>query len=126
MDLDELRRIADGWVSARGKYGDAWEKLDAYCDTAPSTALRIIEEIQFRLTDRTPIDYELMSALAAGPLEDLLARHGDEVIDEVERMAGKDPEFRKCLSGVWRNAMSHELYARVQKAADSSFRFGVA
>jgi len=63
-----------------------------------------------------------MANLAAGPLEDLLAHNGEDVIDEVERLARIDAEFRKCLTGVWQNAMSHELFARVQKAADPNFK----
>ena len=52
-----------------------------------------------------------MGMLAAGPVEDLLAHHGDEVIESIERMAKLDPEFRKCLTGVSNNSMSDELHA---------------
>ena len=68
-------------------------------------------------------DYELLGLLAAGHLDDLLSERGDEIIEDVEHLARIDPEFRKCLSGVWQGEMSDQLYARVQKSADPSFKF---
>lgn len=82
----------------------------------------MIEEICHRIVTGEP-DYELMGLLAAGPLEDLVAGYGDLVIAAVELLAKQDPEFRKCLAGVWRKGISDEVYARVQKAADPSWRF---
>src|ERR1700692_3998485 len=39
--------------------------------------------------------------LAAGALEHLLKRHGVLVIDRVLAAARRDPQFRRCLAGVW-------------------------
>lgn len=54
-----------------------------------------------------------LSILAAGPLEDALSKNGEAYIDQVEELARKDPKFRKLLAGVWKNAMSEDLWARV-------------
>ena len=56
------------------------------------------------------------SSLAAGPLEDLLAKQGPEFIERVEELARKDPQFKYLLGGVWRNAMTDEVWQRVQAA----------
>jgi hypothetical protein len=37
------------------------------------------------------------ATVGAGPLEDLLHDHGDELIDEVERLARQDPAFSRAL-----------------------------
>ena len=56
------------------------------------------------------------SVLAAGPLEDLLAVHGLQFIERVEREAERSPRFNHLLGGVWQNQMSQEIWERVQKA----------
>jgi len=122
MELSEVRRMAEAWVENRGKYCEAWDALTELCLNQPEAALRVIEEIHHRATNQEPIDYPLMGALAAGPLEDLLAHNGEKVIEQIQSMAHTDPEFRKCLTGVWQNAMSHELFAKVQRAADPNFK----
>jgi len=58
---------------------------------------------------------ELLAVLAAGPLEDVLVRHGPEVIDEVERTATQNQRFRELLFGVWRNAIDATTWQRVER-----------
>jgi hypothetical protein len=45
-------------------------------------------------------DEKSLAYVAAGPLEDLLHKHGDVVIDRVELHARTDPKFRLALTGV--------------------------
>jgi hypothetical protein len=56
--------------------------------------------------------------LSAGPIEDLLAQHGDAFIDRVEIEARRDPSFAKVLGGVWQNSMSDEVWKRLQTVWD--------
>jgi hypothetical protein len=65
-------------------------------------------------TLHTPHTDSVKEILAAGPLEDLLARFGPQFIDRVEAKVKEDPEFKDLLGGVWRNSMTEELWARVQ------------
>jgi hypothetical protein len=46
-------------------------------------------------------DDQVLAAVAAGPLEDLLGRWADLLIDRVEVQARRDAKFRRCLTGVW-------------------------
>lgn len=64
-------------------------------------------------------DFE-KACLASGPLEDLLAKHGDLVIDNVEMAASTSEEFRELLFGVWRNGISSSIWQRVKNAAGSA------
>ena len=57
---------------------------------------------------------KVVAVLAAGPLEDLLAKRGVDFIDRVEELARKDPKFNQLLGGVWRNTMTDEVWQRVQ------------
>ncbi len=60
----------------------------------------------------------ILEALSAGPLEDLLAKHGSQVIDRVEIEARRNPQFSSLLGGVWKNTMSGEIWNRVQAVMD--------
>lgn len=58
-------------------------------------------------------DQEL-GAIAAGAIEYLLGRAGEEYIDSVEREAEVNPKFAKALTGVLQYMMTDEIWARVQ------------
>lgn len=60
----------------------------------------------------------VMENLSAGPLKNLLAKHGDEFIATIEEQARRDPLFARLLGGVWKNAMSDEVWDRVQRVQD--------
>ncbi len=61
-------------------------------------------------------DY-LLANLAAGPLEDLLAQHGERFIERIETLARQEPRFRFATQMVWRNSISAPVWARLRKAA---------
>src|SRR4051812_17410802 len=65
---------------------------------------------------REPLTDHQTAALAAGPLEELLARHGPAYIERAETEARQRPKFRHLLGGVWRNAMSDAVWERVTRA----------
>jgi hypothetical protein len=74
-------------------------------EVAWSAILRILER---------ELTTEQIAILAAGPLEDLLARHGSQFIDRAEREAKQNPGFNHLLGGVWQSNMSQEIWQRVQ------------
>lgn len=39
--------------------------------------------------------------VAAGPLEDLVRKHGNALVHEIEDVATQDERFRLALRGVW-------------------------
>jgi hypothetical protein len=53
------------------------------------------------------------AALAAGPLEDYLAKRGVKVIAEIEAHAGADVKFKQLLAGVWKNSIDYKVWERV-------------
>jgi hypothetical protein len=56
----------------------------------------------------------IKQVLSAGPIEDLLAKHGETFINRVEAETRKDPLFAKVLGGVWQNSMGDAVWKRVQ------------
>jgi len=118
MDLDQ---IVDAWVAAQiaddgspEQESNWWaieQVMDWALDREGEQLWRFITVAYKRdLLDKT------IAVLAAGPLEDLLARQGPEFIDRVEELARKDPQFNYLLGGVWRNTMTDEIWQRVQTA----------
>ena len=106
LDLNSPQREAYDWVS----------DFEFECvDKNPDQALDLILEILKR-----DLDKETMGLLAAGPLEDVLANHGEGIIERVEILARKSPKFSNLLGGVWQNAMSEEVWERVQSCWNRS------
>jgi hypothetical protein len=114
MDDQQREKIVRAWISAwlwrdqnpgwherDDAHPDDWvlDELDDLCHTDPDTTFEVILEIL--KADSTP---SIMEVLAAGPLEDLLARHGPLVIDRIEKQAREEPLFRDLLGGVWQNS----------------------
>jgi len=56
-----------------------------------------------------------LGAIAAGPLEHLLGRHGDEYIGSVESLASASVSFARTLTGMNQYMMSESTWARVQR-----------
>jgi hypothetical protein len=65
------------------------------------------------VADRANSDDDL-GHIAAGPLECLLGRHGEQVISDIESMANQDQKFARLLTGVYQYMMTDEIWARVQ------------
>jgi hypothetical protein len=52
--------------------------------------------------------------IAAGPLEHLLAYHGQDYIERVEERSAHDPKFARTVTGVWKHLMTDDIWARVR------------
>ncbi|KFE36905.1 DUF6869 domain-containing protein [Thioclava atlantica] len=64
--------------------------------------------------------------LAAGPLEDLIADHGADFIDRIEREARHSARFRFALTGVWpQDEGDTALWARIEKARALAMDSGI-
>lgn len=87
--------------------------LDHLISEAPEMAWDVIvEHLQPRLTTAAEA-----GMLAAGPLEDLVAQHGETFIDRIEALAGASQRWRFILSGVWsQGEQDTDVWCRVVKA----------
>ncbi|MDR5654576.1 DUF6869 domain-containing protein [Ruixingdingia sedimenti] len=60
---------------------------------------------------------EEAALIAAGPLEDVIARNGPAVIDRIEAAAAASPRFRHALTGVWpQGSAGTPLWRRIEAA----------
>jgi hypothetical protein len=121
MRQEELLALAEGWIiyhlSAKGspeREATAWAtdlyELE-YHD--PEALWLLIMAIHTK--DQSP---RIQECLSAGPVEDLLVKHGEKFIERIEAQARRDPGFAKLLGGVWKNRMSDEIWQRLQRVWD--------
>lgn len=91
---------------------DNWpnDLLWNFCESSPELAWELIESIIE--TDNNEI---ILANLAAGPLEDLLSKHGEKFIDRLEIKLRKYPEYRRLIKFLWRNDISDPVWARLEK-----------
>lgn len=77
----------------------------------PEALWSVIVEVWNRV-DRK--DAALLGALGAGPVEDLLSKHGEKYFPIVVKFCDLEPDFKTVLRTVWQNAMSPALWKKVQ------------
>ena len=115
MDKAELDKIVTAWITAeqaerRSPEHEAnWWAVFEVLGWAPEEEGELLWEFILEVYKRDPPD-KAIGSLAAGPLEDLLAKRGPDFIDRVEDRARKDPKFNYVLGGVWRNSMTDEVW----------------
>jgi hypothetical protein len=96
----------------------AYEEMVDLVDRNPETAWDVI--LKIRTLSHTDL---LLAILAGGPLEDLLAQHGEQFIDRCEALAKEDNDFLYLLTGVWgSNRMQKDLWARLSTITKESKR----
>src|SRR5262245_4566936 len=81
-----------------GKSDGSWayDALTRLIDEDPALAWAIILELVHRALPGDAFDL-----VAAGPLEDLVAWHGRDVIDLIEPRVGDDEQLRRAPSRIW-------------------------
>jgi hypothetical protein len=98
-----IEQVRWGWASdrmwhiTRGAPDIAWEIVTQLIDVAPSD--------------------DALGYFAAGPLEELLSKHGPHLIARVEERARDNPKFLRALRCLNRLGMTDEVWDRVQRAA---------
>jgi hypothetical protein len=118
MDTLEMEKIVTGWIAGsdaeRGsaEYETHVEALDEVMDWMEGDGEQLWEFVLAAY--KRDLSDKVIAMLAAGPLEDLLAKCGVDYIDRVEELARKDPRFNYLLGGVWRNSMTDDVWQRVQ------------
>lgn len=93
------------------EYQENFWAFDKFCDLCiaqPVEAWDAILEILSR--DPGP---EVLRILAAGPMEELLVNHGQQIIDRVEERARNDARVARLLGGVWKSQISDAVWKRI-------------
>ena len=118
MTTADISTLADSWIAywLQPESSPEQEALSWVTDQEYELVRNCPDEAWFLILEilRRNNSSQIVELLAAGPLEDLLAHHGERMIASVETEAKGNPEFARLLGGVWKNAMSEEVWSRVQ------------
>ena len=121
LSSDDLNQLADAWISywEAPKGSPIRDQLSGATDLYeleyhnPEDLWKLILLIHER--DQSS---NIQEVLSAGPIENLLVKHGDSFIDRIETQARSDPKFAKLLGGVWKSRMSDANWSRLQSVWD--------
>lgn len=121
MDSRSPDEIAEEWVRAWSGgetpaigVGVGASRLDWELPREdPELCLESIMKVLGRIED--PFSNRLVAVLAAGPLEDLLAENWGVVVEQMEVLAKRSPEFRFLLNGVWDSTIHPEVLSKLAK-----------
>ena len=117
MKTSELDAIVTAWIA----YQEATEGSRQSDDNewtvfvAGSNSPDFLWQFIMKTFSRTDHE-EALGMLAAGPLENLLSYWGADYIERIEHLASEDERFKQLLHGVWRLAMTDEVWTRLQAA----------
>jgi hypothetical protein len=116
------KQVVEAWIELQRTPRDSdrhkelfwsFDRLDDLVRTQPGKAWQLIIDIL-----RTDASDHILQNLSAGPLEDLLVRHGSSIIEDVEAEAARNPMFRRLLAGVWKRDMVDDVWNRIARWAD--------
>lgn len=134
MTEEQLQELAKNWIAycysrerdkaanPLGNFSAESSRLFAASEQISELTLRRPEEAWRVILAIHEQDHSLTirTKLAAGPIEDLLSRHGERWIVRVEEEADRSAAFRSTLGGVWQNQIADPVWERVQKVWDRS------
>ncbi len=119
MNDSDLGTLVSSWILAReverdsSIFKDNWwaiKKVMSLADDDPDSLWQfILHAYNKNMSEKA------QAVFAAGPLEDLISKHGSEFIERIEQLAKQDKLFSELLGGVWRGAMvSDEVWSRIE------------
>lgn len=111
---DELRRLSDGYFRY---FADDTDKNFEFWNDVTNVVLKggdLALSLVLRLVADAP-NPSALSYVAAGPLEDLLTRHGPAVWGAIKEEARRNPKLGAALGQVWAEG-------RIDRKVDAELR----
>src|ERR1051325_2178715 len=93
----------------------AWEEVTELIGTDPERAWRLTVQLV-----RQSNNDLVLAAVAAGPLEDLLAWSGAQFIDRAEALVLSELKFREALTMIYTSRLEPEIRRRVERAINGN------
>src|SRR4051794_11157068 len=114
--MSDKDKLAKSWIFAQklGVDSPGYEKHSWAVDEIIDLAADQPDELWLIILRILEIDSseEIVKAVGAGPLEDLMVQHGEKLIDKVEDQASKSGAFKAAMKGVWLDSDDTQVCAR--------------
>jgi hypothetical protein len=117
----DISELAEGWLRLQyskidtAEYasnfwaeGDMWKLKEIHPEMCWEAIVAII---------RTDSSDFILGNLAAGPVEELLARHGPRLIERITSDSKRNQQIPKMLKSVWRNDIDQETWSKIAQLA---------
>lgn len=121
MTEEEIKEWVDAYIAYQSNYD---YKSDKQSDQNFWSVMKFFEQMPdkpqlcwkaiLEILNRNPQE-KVLGVLAAGPLENLIEDHGSDFIEEIEKEANQNPDFKLLLNGVWESS-TPEVWERILKA----------
>ncbi len=121
MDTTRKHQFVKSWMAIQDALAgtEAYEKnfwaheqLADLCEDKPQDAWEVILALVGEAKSEP-----LLEAIGAGPLQELMALHGEEYIARVEREAAGNAPFRRAMAGAWLDRDDTPVWARFYEIA---------
>ena len=101
------------------EYFWGWEAVVEFVDGRPATEAW---ELVLELLDR--VSAAKVGHVVAGPLEELVRRHGASLVNQIEDRADADEYFRWALGGIWltRGELPDDVLDRIVDASGGAIK----
>lgn len=112
------QEVANAWIEKWNSPNPATGEDDFDLDfdipaNNPALCLEAIVEV-LKVIPADPANTHFQ-VLAAGPLEDLICINGESVIEQMDTLCRRSPEFRLLLNGAWLSRAPATVLARLEK-----------
>jgi hypothetical protein len=109
------QEIVEAYV--RGDDSDWWavEELNELAIDNPERVWKIIQMINASPVVNDPWRRALLAIVGCGPLEEIIALHGDKILPQILEVAKKDEVLRIELSTIYESSLRPEIWAQIQR-----------
>jgi len=115
------RRLASSWIFAqkRGVDNTGYEEHSWAVDEIINFAADEPDNLWEIILEILEIDNseEIIKAVGAGPLEDLMVYHGERFIDVIEKQAAKSIAFKTAMQNVWLDSDDSKMHTKFYEIA---------
>ena len=107
MPTEDQESLVHSWLTFK-RHWWAFDALDNLCRDSPEKAWLVVAA----LVEAADTE-ELLGAVGAGPLEDILSEHGATFVDRAETEAHTNTRFAAALRNVWLSEHESETAKRL-------------
>ena len=118
MNEEEIGKWANDYIQAQQVKGlntdhPLWWAIERFMHVGDKISVDDSLNTILSILEMDPPN-KVLDVLAAGPLEDLIENHGEKIIDKIELLANRNPQFKKLLRGVWKSS-TPKVWARIKE-----------
>ena len=120
--MNDKTRLAKSWIFAHKLGVDkiGYEQHSWAVDEVIEMAIDKPNDLWDLILEILKIDdsNEIVAAVGAGPLEDLMVNHGPDFIEKIEEQAESSSAFKNAMKSTWLDSEDTTLYKKFYHIAD--------